>query len=182
MKRVAAEMEDILSARITLLLFCVWVCLSGCAGYHIGPTPPKFMEGVHTIAVPSFRNKTLNPRLEVLGAATVISQLQQDGTFRVESSKDADVILDGTVTAIRRNGALSVQSNILQQTAYNLAVDISFTLTRRSTGEQLAAGSVTGNTSFFVSGSDVNQDEQQAIPLALEDASVHIVSRLTEGW
>jgi hypothetical protein len=163
-------------------LLLIVLSLSGCAGYHLGPIPPKFMTGVHSIAVPSFRNKTLNPRLEVLAAGTLISQFQQDGTFRVEASKNADAILDGTVTEIRRSGALSVESNVLQQSAYNLSVIITYTLTRRSTGEQLDVGTVSGTTSFFVSGSDVNQDEQQAIPLALHDASVHLVSRLTEGW
>jgi hypothetical protein len=46
---------------------------------------------------------------------------------------------------------------------------------------------VSGKTSFFVSGSnalaaDVNQDERQALPLAIEDAATRLVSQISEGW
>jgi len=155
---------------------------TGCAGYHLGSAVPKRMEGVKTIAVPTFRNDTLVPRLEVLAASTVVKQFQQDGTFAVRSSDDADVILEGTITRIRRSGARSVRSDIEQQQEYNLTLTVHYTVTRRTTGQQIDDASVTGDTSFFVSGNDVNQDERQAIPLALEQAAVRIVSRVTTGW
>jgi len=54
-------------------------------------------------------------------------------------------------------------------------------------GNELDARGVTGQTSFFVTGSntiaaDVNQDERQAIPLAAEDLAVRLVSQISEGW
>ena len=61
---------------------------SGCAGYHLGAIQPHFMEGIHTIAVPTFRNDTLIPRIEVLVADTVIRQIQEDGTYKVASSEE----------------------------------------------------------------------------------------------
>ena len=53
-------------------------CANG-AGYKVGPIQPKFMEGVHTLAVPSFKNDTLEPRVEVALATAIIKQIQQDG-------------------------------------------------------------------------------------------------------
>ena len=155
---------------------------TGCAGYHLGTTRPKNMEGVTSIAVPNFHNATLVPRLESLAAGTLIKQFQQDGTFEIRSTQDADVILAGTIDHIRRRGARSVRSDILKQQEYTLMVTVSYVLTRRTTGEKISEGIVTGDTSFFVSGNDVNQDERQAIPLAIERAAIAIVSRTSTGW
>ena len=168
------------TAGIALLLLAP--LLSGCAGYHLGPIPPKFMDGVHTVAVPVFRNNTLQPRLEVLAASCVIKELQQDGTFKIGPVDQSDVVINGTVIQVYRYGARSVRSDVLKQSEYMLMVTIGYNVTRRSTGEVLTIGSVVGNTSFMVSGNDVNQDEREAIPLALADAAVRVVSHVTEGW
>ena len=159
-----------------LLLF------TGCAGYHIGARVPQKMAGVKTIAVPTFRNETLVPRLEALAATTLVEQFQRDGTFEIRCPQEADVILSGTIDRIHRRGARSVRSDIVKQQEFYLSVNVSYTLTRRATGEKISEGIVTGETSFFVSGNDVNQDERQAIPLAIEKAAVNIVSRVTTGW
>ena len=156
--------------------------LDGCAGYHIGPIVPKEMTGIHTLAVPTFENKTLLPRLEVLAASSLIKQIQQDGTYQVADKGDADAVVQGTVTEIRRHGSRSVRGDVLASREYELTVYYTYQVKKRSTGENIDSGTVTGVTSFFVSGNDVNQDERQAIPLALENASVRLVSRLSEGW
>ena len=163
-------------------LLLILPLLAGCMGYHLGPIPPKFMEGVHTVAIPTFSNPTMVPRLEVLAASCVIKQMQQDGTFKVGPVDESDVIVNGTVMRVYRYGARSVRSDVLKQNEYNLMVTFGYNVTRRSTSEVLTQGQVTGVTSFMVSGNDVNQDEREAIPLALADAAVHLVSHLTEGW
>ena len=56
------------------------------------------MRGVKKIAVPTFKNDTLEPRVEVLLANAVIKQIQQDGTYQVAREKDADAILEGRST------------------------------------------------------------------------------------
>jgi len=167
---------------IFAVLAAVLLLFTGCAGYHLGATIPKKMAGIKTIAVPTFHNETLVPRLEALAASTVVKQFQQDGTFQIRSTTDADAILTGTIVKIRRRGARSVRSDIVKQQEYNLLVTVSYALMRRGTGEQIDAGIVIGETSFFVSGNDVNQDERQAIPLAIERAAVSIVSRVSTGW
>jgi len=163
-------------------LAAVLFLCTGCAGYHIGASVPKKMAGVKTIAVPTFHNETLVPRLEVLAASTLVKQFQQDGTLEVRSPQDADVILEGTVKRIQRHGARSVRSDIVKQQEYYLTLSIDYTITRRATGETIDTGTVSGVTTFFVSGNDVNQDERQAMPLAIEKAAVNIVSHVTTGW
>jgi hypothetical protein len=160
-----------------LLLF-----LTGCAGYHIGAQVPKKMKDVKTVAVPTFHNNTLVPRMESLAASTVVKQFQQDGTFQVRNADEADVIIEGTITSLKRRGARSVRSDVERQQEYYLDITFAFNVIKRDTGARLDYGTLTGEATFFVSGNDVNQDERQAIPLAIEKAAVRLVNRVTTGW
>jgi hypothetical protein len=175
--------------RLFLVPFFAFVALlfSGCAGYHIGPIKPKFMADIHTLAVSSFKNDTLEPRVEVALANAVIKQFQQDGTYQIVTDKNADAILQGTLMDIRRSPARSVKGNVLATREYTLTLRCLMVLTNRVTGAIIDQRTVSGQTSFFVTGSDtvaadVNTDERQAIPLAAEDMAIQLVSQLSEGW
>lgn len=155
--------------------------LSGCAGYRLGAIKPTLMANVKTIAVPVFENETLEPRIEVLVSNTIIKQFQQDGTYKIVSAADADVVLQGKIHELRRRSARSVRGNVLATKEFTDTVVLEFKLIKRSTGEIIDRGVVSGQTSFFVSG-DIQQDERQAIPLAAQDAAERLVVRLSEGW
>src|SRR5688500_9659695 len=153
--------------------------MMGCAGYQIGPVKPKLMEGVQTIAVPTFKNDTLEPRVEVLLASAVIKQIQQDGTYRVVRENEADAVLEGQLIEIRRRPARSVRGNVLQTREYTLELRVHYSIVHRVTGREIEGRTVTGTTSFFVSGSntiaaDVTQDERQAFPIAAEDLAIRL--------
>lgn len=172
--------------RLAFLLPLAALLFSGCAGYHVGPIKPKAMRAVKTLAVPTFKNDTLEPRVEVMLANSVIKQLQQDGTYQVVREQDADATLEGTLDEIIRRPSRSVRGNVLQTREFTLLLRIRYRVTDRS-GRIIDQRTVTGQTSFFVSGTDtlaadVNQDERQAIPRAAEDAAVRLVSVLSEGW
>jgi Lipopolysaccharide-assembly len=160
-------------------IFCFAV--SGCLGYHVGPVKPYYLRDVRSIAVPTFKNRTLVPRVEVLVTDTVIKQFQQDGTFQIASDDKADATLNGEVSRITRSPARSVRGNVLATSEFNLALTVRYSLTTRD-GKQLAGpGDAVGTTSFFVS-SDVTTDERQALPLATEDLATRLVTQLSEGW
>jgi lipopolysaccharide assembly LptE-like protein len=161
----------------TILCFAI----SGCLGYHVGPVKPYYLRDIHTIAVPTFKNRTLVPRVEVLVTDTLIKQFQQDGTFQITSDDKADATLSGEISRVNRLPARSVRGNVLATTEFNLALTLRFSLTTRD-GKQVAGpAEVTGNTSFFVT-SDVTTDERQALPLATEDLATRLVAQLSEGW
>jgi outer membrane lipopolysaccharide assembly protein LptE/RlpB len=172
--------------RLAFLLPLAALLFSGCAGYQIGPIKPKTMREIKTIAVPSFKNDTLEPRVEVLLASSVIKQLQQDGTYKVVDESEADAILEANLEEVIRRPARSVRGNTLQTREYTLTLRVRYRVTDRK-GHILEQRAVNGQTSFFVTGTDtlaadVNQDERQAIPLAAEDMAVHLVSQISEGW
>jgi hypothetical protein len=155
--------------------------LNGCAGYHLGPAKPSYLSDVHNIAVPTFGNTTLTPRIEVLVTSTVIKQFQQDGTFRIVNEDAADATLKAEIVGINRAPARSVRGNVLSTTEFQLTMTVKYTLQGRDGKTLGSPGAVSGSTSFFV-GLDVNTDERQAMPLAAEELARHLVSQLSEGW
>jgi hypothetical protein len=173
--------------RFALFLPLFALLFGGCAGYKIGPVQPKFMANVTKIAVPSFKNDTLEPRVEVALATALIKQFQQDGTYQIVDEKNADVVIKGTLERITRRPARSVRGNVLLSKEYTLELKCRFVAMNRTTGVDIDQRAINGTTSFFVTGSvdgsaDVNQDERQAIPLAAEDMAVQYVSQMSEGW
>lgn len=160
-------------------LFCF--ALGGCLGYHVGPVQPYYLRDVHTIAVPTFKNRTLVPRIEVLVTDTVIKQLQQDGTFQIANGDNADATLTGEISRITRAPARSVRGNVLATTEFSLALIVKYSLTGRNGQPLVPPTDAIGTTSFFVS-SDVTTDERQALPLATEDLASRLVTQVSEGW
>ena len=170
------------------------VLLGGCAGYHLGPAKPVSMKEVHTLAVPAFKNMTLEPRVEVMLANCLIKQLQQDGTYKISSEADADAIVQGTLERIERTPSRGVQRDFYQTSEYTLSLLLNIKVVQRSTGKTLSERAVRGNSSFFVTSSNamspeinarvanVNRDERQAIPQAADDAAIRLTSYLSEGW
>ena len=155
--------------------------LSGCLGYHIGPAKPYYLRDIHTIAIPTFENKTLIPRVDVLVTGTVIKQFQQDGTFKIGNGDSADATLKGEIIRISRSPARSVRGNVLATSEFNLAMRVRYRLVGPDGKSLGPSGEVVGTTSFFV-GTDVTTDERQALPLATEELASRLVTQLSEGW
>jgi hypothetical protein len=108
--------------------------LCGCAGYKLGPGKPYYMKDVNTVAVPTFKNNTLVPRIEVLTANSLIKQFQTDGTYEITSEDRADAIVEGTIASIERRAARSLRGNVLATTEFEVDLKIAYTVTQRTTG------------------------------------------------
>ena len=162
-------------------LLAVFLFLTGCLGYHVGPVKPTVLRDIHAIAVPTFENKTLLPRIEVLITNSVIKQLQQDGTYRIANENNADAVLKAEITDISRVPARSVRGNVLATTEFNLTMHVKYKLETPNGTVLMPPAEVVGTTSFFV-GTDVTTDERQALPLAAEELATHLVTQLSEGW
>jgi len=155
--------------------------LGGCAGYKLGPATPGYLRQVHAIAVPTFSNTTLVPRIEVLFTGTVIKQFQQDGTFKIGNEETSDAVLQGEIVRVSRSPARSVRGNVLATSEFNLAMRVKYKVVGRDGKPLGPTAEAVGTTSFFV-GTDVTTDERQALPLATEELATRLVSQLSEGW
>ena len=154
--------------------------LSGC-GYKLGEIRPTPMRAVRTLSVPTFKNKTFVPRVEVLVADTLIKVLQEDGTYVMVATEKADAILQGTITRIERRSIRSVQNNVLATAEFELVIEANYSVTDRVTGAVLMEGRARGRTTFF-SGNDLQTIERQAMPVAARDLAVQITTEIAEGW
>lgn len=168
-----------------LLLFALIFALSGC-GYHVGEIKPTPMRRVSTIAVNTFKNETLLPRLEVQTADAVVKQFQQDGTYRIESNDRADAILEGTIEKVDRQPMRIFANNVLQTSEFELILEVRYRILDRVTGAVLQQGKARGVTPFFTESDLVNSDlvnnQNMNYPIAAQRMAENLVSKVAEGW
>jgi outer membrane lipopolysaccharide assembly protein LptE/RlpB len=155
--------------------------LMGGCGYKLGEIRPTPMRSVRTLAVPTFKNRTYEPRVEVLLADTLIKTLQEDGTYTIVSDDTADAVMHCTLNKVERRSIRSVQNNVLATAEFGLYLDIAYEVTDRVTGSILKKGRVTGKSTFF-SNTDLQTTERQAIPIAARNAAVLLTIEVAEGW
>ena len=139
------------------------------------------MRSVRTLAVPTFKNNTFESRIEVLFADTLVKKLQQDGTYRVVNTGQADSVVYCTIEKIERGALRSVQNNVLATSEYSLIVTARYEVVDQGTGRILMEGQIIGRTSFF-SGNDLQTLERQGLSNAALDLAENLTTRLTEGW
>lgn len=164
-----------------IALAAVCLIFVGCLGYHVGPVKPNYLSGVQTISIPTFQNKTLLPRIEVLVTDTVIKQFHQDGTYKIANENNSDAVLKAEITNITRAPARSLRGNVLATTEFSLVMRVRYKLVAHNGTDLMPNAEVAGTTSFFV-GNDLNSDERQALPLAAEELAVNLVTQVSEGW
>ena len=167
------------------LLLPLLLSLGGC-GYHVAEIKPTPMRRVTTIAVNSFKNETLIPRVEVQTANAVVKQFQQDGTYRIESNDRADAILEGTIEKIDRQPMRIIASNVLQTSEFELILVVRYQIIDRITGAVLQQGKARGTTPFFTDSNLVNSDlvtdQNMNYPSAAQRMAENLVSKVSEGW
>ncbi len=78
---------------LTTLFFTV-----GC-GYHTAGHPSQVPESLKTIAIPAFKNETLNYRVEQMLTASVVREFTTRTRYHIvnQTSDDVDATLRGTV-------------------------------------------------------------------------------------
>lgn len=162
------------------LALAVCVLLSGC-GYKLGEIRPTPMRSVRTLAIPTFKNRTFIPRLEVLFADTVVKRFQQDGTYELVADEKADAILYCTIDKVETRAVRSVQNNVLATSEFGLRVFVKYEVQDRVTGALLLQGNAQGNTTFF-SGNDIQTIERQAFSNAASDLANTLQATVSEGW
>jgi hypothetical protein len=95
--------------------------LAGCAGYKLGPTN-GLPAGSRSVEVRSFVNKTKRTAHHRVPGQFHAQTIQQDGSFRLETSGRGDILVTGEIIRFNRSG-LSYQTNdVLTPQEYTLAL------------------------------------------------------------
>ena len=165
---------------LTLLIVCSFgLGLGGCAGYQFGPTTGH-PAGEKSIQVDPFKNETPEPRLIEPVVSALRKQLQQDGTYRLATRGDADILVTGTLIRYEREGVSFQPNDILTARDFNVRLAAKITATERQSGKTLLDREVTGRTSLRP-GLDFASAERQAAALLAEDLAKNITSLLVDG-
>jgi hypothetical protein len=162
-----------------LLLSILAAALAGCAGYRVGPTN-GLTAGSRSVQVNPFINKTREPRITEYLASSLRRQLQQDGTFRLESQGGADILVSGEIIRFDRSG-LSYQTNdVLTPQEYTLTLVAHVVATHAHSGKIDLDRNIQGRTYIRI-GNDQSSAERQAIPMLTDELARNAVSLLVDG-
>ena len=154
--------------------------LAGCAGYKLGPTNGA-VAGEKSIQVVPFANQTLEPHLTDAVTTEVRKRFQQDGTYKLDTHGDGDIILTGVITRYARS-ELSVQpGDTFTVRDYRIAITAEITARSRTTGQLILDRKVVRAFNMMRTGSDLVSDERQNLPLLAENLAKEIVSVIAEG-
>jgi hypothetical protein len=155
------------------------LCVTGCAGYHLGPTNGE-TAGEKSVRVAPFINQTLQPRLTDTVTAQMRKELQRDGTYKLASNEEGDITLTGTLTTYQRIEVTLATKDVLTVQDFRLVLTAHVTARDRRTGKEILDQPVSGFTLIQV-GSDLPSAERQALPLLANDLAKNITALLVEG-
>jgi hypothetical protein len=152
---------------------------SGCAGYKLGPVN-GLAAREKSVQINPFTNKTLEPRLGDAVTAELRQELQRDGTFRLASHNDGDIVVNGAITHYIRHEVSFSSGDVLTVRDYRLELQAQVTAHDRSTGKVILNQLVTGFTLIRVT-TDLTSTERQALPLLADDLAKNVTALLAEG-
>lgn len=137
--------------------------LSGCAGYQLGPSN-GVAAGDKSIQFSPFDNQTLQPRLGDAVTTALRRNLQADGTYRLATHGQPDIVVTGVLTRYTRHELSFLPNDVLTAQDFRVSVVAHVTARNLSSGETILDKEVTGYTLVRV-GSDLTSAERQALPV-----------------
>lgn len=165
-------------SRPLLACLAAWV-LGGCAGYKLGPTN-GLEAGDKSVQVGPFSNQTFQPRLGDALTTSLRRSLQSDGTFRLASHGDADVIVTGSITHYARQELSFVPQDVLTVRDFRIVATVQVTAREAASGKILFDQPVRGYALVRV-GSDLASAERQALPVLGDDLARKVTALLVDG-
>jgi len=154
------------------------VLLAGCAGYTLGPTN-GLAAGDKKIQITPFLNRTLEPRLGDAVTTAVRQSIQRDGTYRLATHGDGDIVVTGVLTHYNRHELNFEPHDVLTVQDYRVSVTAQITM------RDVGTGTTTNwtNTAYTLVrvGSDLTSAERQAMPVLAEDLAKSVTDSLVNG-
>ncbi len=166
-----------------IFLFVAPLCLllSGCAGYSLGGQKPAHLRNITKIAVPTFENLTLEPRLAVLVTNAIIKQMQNHGSYQIVATRDAEAVLEGKIQRITRSQFRSDRNNILRSSQIMAALSSTYVIKDAASGVVLHNGTATGD-SYIILDANLQLSETQLLEDAAQRLAYNLADQVSEGW
>ena len=131
-------------------------------GYKMTGKETHVPPGLNSIAIPTFKNKTFEPGIEIQFTQAFLNEFIQDRRVKVVSRAEADSILEGVVTDfIAAAGAYDKSGFVLQ---YVTTITVNLSLKDR-TGKVLWQEGVSETQWFRASSSGVTNEAAKQIAI-----------------
>ena len=176
--RLKFEVWSLKFGVLSALSIFALILLPGCA-YTVGPVNGVIAKD-KSIQVRPFVNQTVEPWLTDTVTMEVRKTLQQDGTYRLATHDDGDIIVTGTISSFQRHEMTFQRSDTLTARDYRLALVAQITARDRSSGKVILDSPVSAFTLIRV-GADLTSSERQALPLLAKDLAQNVTAMLVEG-
>jgi hypothetical protein len=152
--------------------------MAGCGGYTLGPTN-GLVAGDKKIQITPFLNHTLEPRLGDAVTTAVRQNIQRDGTYRLATHNDADVVVTGVLTKYNRHELNFEPHDVLTVQDYRVSVTAQITARNLATGSTMTFT----NTAYTLVrvGSDLTSSERQAMPVLADQLAKNVTDELVDG-
>ena len=153
--------------------------LQGCAGYRLGSTLPP---DIKTINIPTFKNITTEPLIEIETTNKTIAEFQRDGTLRIVGLDEADAVLKVTLYKITLAPLRYSRTDRGTPNEYRMTLTAAYTFTRKSTQKVIGQNKeITGETTLPYAG-NYQAAIRTAIPRAAEDLARNLLEKVVEIW
>jgi hypothetical protein len=160
--------------RSTLVLFG-FLAISGC-GYTTSTLLPAHIK---TVAIPVFKNETLEYGLEQELTDIVTRSIIQDNHLKVTDESHANSIVLGSITGYE-NKVFGYNARE-QVEEYQVTIKVKVEFKDLVKNKQIWSDELTGMTTYAVTGSQATT-EQLGRTRALESIAIDVITRTVEGW
>lgn len=185
--RYPPDGEDSMTRRAggRLAFFLAFSLLSTGCGYHTAGHVAQLPESVKTIAIPAFKNETLNYRIEQMLTAAVVREFTTRTHYRIlnEANGDADATLRGTVLSTSAT-PLAYDTATGQVASVLIVVSIRVMLTDRNGKELYQDPSYVFREQYEVSQDLASffEEDSPAFRRLSQDFARTLVSNILEGF
>lgn len=157
-------------------LLLLLLCLSACSyGFSQG----RLREGLHTVAVPFFENRSTEPNVEIELTQAVVAGLIGDRTLRVVDENEADAIVHGTLRRYEFVEAFFGEERSAEE--YKVIIQLEVSMIDRRTQEAVAGPKqISGEGRYRIE--DGPEGEANARDLATKTIVEEILNMLIEEW
>jgi PBP1b-binding outer membrane lipoprotein LpoB len=168
-----------MNPRLLLALLAALV-LGGCAGYHLGPSN-GMAAGDKSIQIRPFSNATLQPRLTDAVTAQLRREIQRDGTFRLATQDDGDIVVTGKITRYKRREMTMSTADNLTPVDFQVTLTAQVTARERSSGKLLLDNKLVTGSAIIRIGTDLTDAERQALPILAGNFAKNVTALLADG-
>lgn len=162
--------------RVPRLALVLGLVSCGCASSYSwkSSVPPE----VRTVSVPTFRNESDVMELGAIAARQVGRELQREGTFKLASTDDAALEIQGTIKSVKTKFSANDRLIRRRVSTYDFSVQAVVSVIDRRTHKVLVDNRTYSARTVLTSGEDLSTARRGASGRLMDDLSRQVVDDL----